>query len=63
MAGKATVTVELLDGTKVSYESAWTGGNPRLDAWEFSGASEAAAEKVRAAIAAMHGDINPEGRK
>lgn len=60
MAGKAMVEVQLLDGTIVRHEIAWTGGNPLLDAWEFEAASEVATGKVRAAIAAMYGDVRKE---
>ena len=62
MAGKATVTVELLDGTSITRVHAWTGGNPRFDAWEFASSAEVAAVEVRSAIAAILGDAK-EGQK
>lgn len=56
MAGKATVTVELLDGTSITKQYAWTGGNPRFEAWEFLGASSLASKDIRTALASIYGD-------
>jgi hypothetical protein len=62
MAGKAIVTVELLDGTSIKREIAWTGGNPGLDAWEFDAAAEVATSQIRSALGAIFGDIK-KGKK
>ena len=57
MSGKATVTVELNDGTTIKYQCSWSGGNPAFEGAEAEKAAFRAAESCRDAIEATHGTL------
>lgn len=57
MSGKATVTVELNDGTTIKYQCSWSGGNPAFEGAEAAKAARRAADSCRDAIEATHGAL------
>ena len=57
MVGKASVSIELSDGTKIEYQREWSGGNPAFEGAEAEKAAFFAAGSCRAAIEATHGSL------
>lgn len=57
MAGKVTVSVDLSDGTKITYQRDWSGGNPAFEGAEAEKAAFFAAEACRESIEATYGAL------